>query len=608
MILLAWCLVAFAGVQAWRLAADWRRGAPAQVDWVAGLAAVPRRYLVDVHHVVAKKPEAARMHMVIAGGLLAATLLLLAGIVPVLRASRVYWFLIALAFGVAVAGALMVAKRRRPVRPKNLSGGKFNSLPVWLCAYAAGGFLAAIGVRFIGVPLAALGGFMLVAQVYNGPMRHAVAGALHLAAHPRPERFAGEAASGLAPAKLDDASALGVARVDDFAWNRLLGFDACIQCGRCEEACPAFAAEQPLNPKALIRDFCGAIRPGEYAGSPHPGIFAPGPILGRINAETLWSCTTCRACVAACPMMIEHVDAVIDLRRHQTLALGAAPGKSEATLAALRYAGNTGGHDPAARLDFAGGMELRILAEGEHAEILLWLGDGAFDARYGHSLRALIAVMQAAKLNFAVLGEAEQDSGDLARRLGDEAGFARLARANILVLQARRFGKIVTADPHALHVLRNEYPAYGGHFLVQHHTALIDELLDAGKLAVAAGKRVITYHDPCYLGRYNSEIEAPRRILERLGGGLVEMARYGKNSFCCGGGGGAPVTDIPGKKRIPDLRMEQATATGAAVVAVACPGCTAMLEGVVQPRAEIRDIAELVREALVVEARVLERA
>jgi len=196
----------------------------------------------------------------------------------------------------------------------------------------------------------------------------------------------------------------------------------------------------------------------------------------------------------------------------------------------------------------------------------------------------------------------------LARRLGDEAGFARLARANILVLQARRFGKIVTADPHALHVLRNEYPAYGGHFLVQHHTALIDELLDAGKLAVAAGKTVITYHDPCYLGRYNSEIEAPRRILERLGGGLVEMARYGKNSFCCGGGGGAPVTDIPGKKRIPDLRMEQAAATGAAVVAVACPGCTAMLEGVVQPRAEIRDIAELVREALVVEARVLERA
>ncbi len=609
MILLAWCLVVFAGVQAWRLGADWRRGAAARVDWVAGLAAVPRRYLVDVHHVVAKKPEAARMHMVIAGSLLAATvLLLLAGIVPPLRARHVYWLLVSLAFGFAVAGALLVASRRRPVRPANLSGGKFSSLPVWLCAYAAGGFLAAIGVGFIGVPLAAIGGFMLVAQVYDGPMRHALAGALHLAAHPRPARFAGAAASGLSPAPLDDPAALGVSKVEDFAWNRLLGFDACIQCGRCEEACPAFAAEQPLNPKALIQDFCGAIRPSAYTGSPHPGIAAPGPILGRIHAETLWSCTTCRACVEACPMMIEHVDAVIDLRRHQTLALGAAPGKSEAALAALRYTGNAGGHDPAARLDFAGGMDLRILAEGERAEILLWLGDGAFDARYGQSLRALIAILQAAKLDFAVLGETEQDCGDLARRLGDEAGFARLARENIAVLKARQFGRIVTADPHVLHVLRNEYPAYGGNFVVQHHTALIDELLEAGELKVKPGDVAVTYHDPCYLGRYNNEIEAPRRILQGLSENVVEMTRHAKDSFCCGGGGGAPVADIPGKRRIPDLRMEQAAATGAAVVAVACPGCTAMLEGVVQPRAQIRDIAELVRDAMVVEALMLERA
>jgi Fe-S oxidoreductase len=569
---------------------------------------MPKRYLVDVHHVVAKKPEAARMHMVIAGGVLGATVLLLAGIVPALRASHVYWFFVALAFGNAVAGALMVAARRRPVRPVNLSGGKFNSLPVWLCAYAAGGFLSAVGAGFIGVPLATLGGFMLVAQVYNGPMRHALAGALHLAAHPRPERFDNVTASALAPAPLDDAAALGVAAVEDFAWNRLLGFDACIQCGRCEEACPAFAAEQPLNPKALIQDFCAAIRPSEYSGSPHPGIAVPGPIFGRIHTQTLWSCTTCRACVAACPMMIEHVDAVIDLRRHQTLALGAAPGKSEAALSALRYAGNTAGQDPAARLDFAGGMDLRILAEGETADILLWVGDGAFDARYGQSLRALISILQAARLDFAVLGEAEQDCGDLARRLGDEAGFARLARANIGLLQTRKFGRIVTADPHALHVLRNEYPAYGGNFLVQHHTALIDELLETGRLALAPGDLAITYHDPCYLGRYNNEIDAPRRVLQRLGGSLVEMARHGKNSFCCGGGGGAPVTDIPGKRRIPDLRMEQAATTGAAIVAVACPGCTAMLEGVVQPRAEIRDIAELVRDALVVETRVLERA
>jgi Fe-S oxidoreductase len=605
MVLLAWLLLAYAAVQALRLADLWRQGKPAKVDWVVGLAAVPRRYLVDVHHIVAKKPQAARMHMVIAGGLLAATILLLFGIFPALRASRIYWFFVALAFGFAVAGALLVALRRWPAWPTNLSAGRFNLLPVWLACYAFGGFLAAVGAGIAGVPLAALGGVMLIRQLYYGPMRHALAGALHLAVHPRPERFAGAMASGLQPAALDNADALGVERIGDFSWNRLLGFDSCIQCGRCEEACPAFAVEQPLNPKALIQDFCAAMRPGdahEYAGSPHPGIIILGPILGQIHAETLWSCTTCRACVAACPMMIEHVDAVIDLRRHQTLAFGAAPGKSQAALSGLRYVGNPGGHDLSSRLDFAGGMDLRILTEGEHAEILLWLGDGAFDTRYGQTLRALIEILQVANLDFAVLGDAEQDCGDLARRLGDEAGFARLARENILVLQTRRFNRIVTADPHALHVLRNEYPGYGGNFSVQHHTALLDELLASGTLKVLLGDLAITYHDPCYLGRYNNEIESPRQILQRLTGNLVEMARHGKNSFCCGGGGGAPVTDISGKRRIPDLRMEQAAATGAAIVAVACPGCTAMLEGVVQPRAEIRDIAELVRDALLVES------
>jgi Fe-S oxidoreductase len=602
LVLLAWGMLALAVLQGLRLAAVWAQGQQARVNWLAGLAAVPRRYLVDVHHVVARKPAAARMHMVVAGGLVAGFLLLLLGALPGLRGLRVYWALVAAAFGVALFGAGLVAQRRRPARPAQLSGGKFLLLPVWIGAFAAGGFLGAVGAGGIGVPLAAIGGVMLVGQVFSGPMRHALAGALHLAAHPRPGRFAGEPESGIAALPLENPQALGVARIQDFAWNRLLGFDACIQCGRCEEACPAFAAGQPLNPKALIQDFCTAMRPGDalgYAGSGHPGIAAAGPILGRINPETLWSCTTCRACVAACPMMIEHVDAVIDLRRHETLARGAAPGKAGAVLAGLRYAGNPGGQDAAARLDCLAGLEVRVLPVGGVTDVLLWLGDGAFDARYGNTLRALVEVLRAAKLDFGVLGADEQDCGDLARRLGDEAGFARLARENIAALAARRYERIVTPDPHALHVLRNEYPGYGGHYVVQHHTQLIDELLAGGRLRVAAGAAAVTYHDPCYLGRYNDEIAAPRRILDRLTGNAVEMARHGKNSFCCGGGGGAPVTDIPAKRRIADLRMEQAAATGADIVAVACPGCTAMLEGVVPPRAEVKDIAELVRDALV---------
>jgi Fe-S oxidoreductase len=603
LVLLAWLLLAGVAVQVARLGLLWRRGAGASVDWLGGLRALPRRYLVDVHAVVARKPASSVMHQAIAGGLLTATGLLLLAAIPALFAAALYWLLIALAFAVALFGAVLVRRRRVPVRPASLSAGAFLTLPTYLGAYAAGGLIATLlpGVAgLLGVALAAFGGIGLVAQLTGGPMRHAVAGALHLAAHPRPARFAGGVASDLAPLDLD-APHLGVGTIDDFAWNRLLGFDACIQCGRCEEACPAFAAGQPLNPKALIQDFCAANRKDgtAYAGSPHPGIASPGPVLGVLHAETLWSCTTCRACVAACPMMIEHVDAVIDIRRNLTLEHGAAPGKADAVLAALRYAGNTSGLAPAQRLDFAAGLKLRVLAPGEAVDTLLWLGDGAFDRRYGATLRALIGIMRAAKLDFAVLGPAERDCGDLARRLGDEAGFAALATANVAMLGTMSFTRIVTADPHALHVLRQEYPAFGGHYTVVHHTALIDELITTNRITLApAIDTVITYHDPCYLGRYNGETAAPRRVLARLTGGAVEMARAGRASFCCGGGGGAPVTDIPGKQRIPDLRMEQARKTGASMVAVACPGCTAMLEGVIGPRPLVRDIAELVHEAL----------
>lgn len=610
LVLLAWVLLAGTVVQTMRLAAVWRRGATARVDWIAGLLALPSRYLVDVHAVVDRRPGAARMHQAIAGGLLAASALLVLGAIPALRGLAVYWVLVLLAFAVSIMGSVLVARRRRPVRPASLSGGAFNRLPVHLGSYAVGGFLAALGILsglailwVVGFVLAAWGGAMLVNGILTGPMRHTVAGALHLAVHPRQSRFAGEAASDLKP--LPDGM-FGAARVEDFAWNRLLGFDACIQCGRCEESCPAFASGQPLNPKALIQDLCAAMRPSEgvsYAGSPHPGLVGSGAVLGTIHPETLWSCTTCRACVASCPMMIEHVDAVIDMRRDLTLSHGAAPGKADAVLGELRHTGNSGGFSPERRLDFAAGSKLRVLGEGDATDLLLWLGDGAFDRRYGQTLRALVAIMETAGLDFAVLGTNESDCGDVARRLGDEAGFAALAQANVAILAARRFRRIVTADPHALHVLRREYPAFGGHYDVVHHTALIDELIGDGRLRLERSDTAITYHDPCYLGRYNGETEAPRRILAHLTSEMAEMERHGRTSFCCGGGGGAPVTDIPGKSRIPDLRMDQARDTGAAIVAVACPGCTSMLEGVVGQRPIVRDIAELVHEAMVAPAR-----
>ncbi|MGE8489471.1 MAG: (Fe-S)-binding protein, partial [Paraburkholderia nemoris] len=235
-------------------------------------------------------------------------------------------------------------------------------------------------------------------------------------------------------------------------------------------------------------------------------------------------------------------------------------------------------------------------------DVLLIAGEGAFDMRYQRTLRALIKVLNRAGIDYAVLGGVETDTGDTARRLGDEATFQQLAQRLIGTLSQYSFRKIVTADPHVLHSLRNEYRALGGFYEVQHHTALIEELVSSGKLspkAVAAfADRKITYHDPCYLGRYNGETEAPRRLLKSIGIKVVEMERNGMRGRCCGGGGGAPLTDIPGKKRIPDIRIDDARTIGAEIVAVGCPNCTAMLEGVVGPRPEVLDVAELVAAAL----------
>jgi N,N-dimethylglycine/sarcosine dehydrogenase ferredoxin subunit len=606
----------------WR-ARLWFTGRAAPLDWLGPLK-LPRRYLVDVHHVVARDRYAARMHMLAAGGFVAAVLLIL--LVHVIGIEREWLAALLLVACVIMAlGALMVAMRRWETRTTHLSGGAFERLPYALFAFGFFFALASAPQAGLGYPIEwqDIGGFLLLvigawgcwelfAGMSIGPMRHALAGALHLAFHPRAARFtAGAPEAALRPLPLD-APKLGSETPADFRWNQLLSFDACVQCGRCEAACPAFAAEQPLNPKKLIQDLANALAPGtdsRYAGNPHPGRAMGQARGGRaqaligddamIHPDTLWSCTTCRACVYECPMMIEHVDAVIDLRRFQTLELGAAPGKAADALAELREADNPGGRPLAGRLDWAADLALPLLSQKRQTDVLLWLGDGAFELRNQRTLRALVKLLRRAGIDFAVLGEEERDCGDLARRLGDEATFQDLARRNVATLSQYRFARIVTADPHVLHSLKNEYPAFGGRYEVIHHTTFLATLVDDKRLALAGpltGR--VTYHDPCYLGRYNGEIESPRAILSALGVDYVEMERYGFRSSCCGGGGGAPLTDVPGKRRIPDIRMDHARATGAATVAVACPNCAVMLEGVVGQRPVVADIAELLLAAV----------
>lgn len=605
----------------------WRRGRASKVDLLGGLLAMPKRYMVDLHHVVARDKYIANTHVATALGFVLSALLAIVVHGFGLQ-SRILGYALLLASTLMFVGAIfMYLRRRNP--PARLSKGPWMRLPKSLMAFSVSFFLVTLPVA--GILPADFGGWLLAAllsvgvlwgvsemffgMTWGGPMKHAFAGALHLAWHRRAERFGGGRSTGLKPLDLSDKTApLGVEKPKDFTWNQLLGFDACVQCGKCEAACPAFAAGQPLNPKKLIQDMVVGLAGGtdaKFAGSPYPGkpVGEHGgnphqPIVnGLVDAETLWSCTTCRACVEECPMMIEHVDAIVDMRRHLTLEKGATPNKGAEVLENLIATDNPGGFAPGGRLNWAADLNLPLLSDKGSCDVLFWVGDGAFDMRNQRTLRAFVKVLKAAKVDFAVLGLEERDSGDVARRLGEEATFQLLATRNIQTLAKYSFKRIVTCDPHSFHVLKNEYGAFNGNYRVQHHSTFMAELIGEGALNLGQHKGTsVTYHDPCYLGRYNGEYEAPRQVLRALGIEVKEMQRSGFRSRCCGGGGGAPITDIPGKQRIPDMRMDDIRETGAELVAVGCPQCTAMLEGVVEPRPLIKDIAELVADALLEDA------
>jgi Fe-S oxidoreductase len=633
-----WLAVTALAVGTARRAALWRRGRAAPVAW-RGLLAIPKRYFVDLHDVVAREPAVARAHVAVAGGALACLALVAVNDGLRLRLAVLDVALLACA-ALMLAGAFMMARRRRQAAvAARVSRGPWTRLPWTLAVGAAGiGALAAaalwheqVAPWWAALCVLALGAGaaeLALGIGLAGPMKHAVAGLLHLGLHPRPERFrrqevgpaAQRPASALKPLALE-RDAPGVAKPIDLAWNRLLSFDACVQCGKCEAACPAYAAGQPLNPKKLVQDLVIGMAGGSdasYHGNAYPGrelgrhAGAPDqPVVpGLVEAETLWSCTTCRACVQACPMLIEHVDLVVDLRRNLTLAGGTVPNKGGEVLAALRETDTQGRYPLSARYHWAADLGLPLSEPQQPVEWLLLAGEAGFDMRGQKTLRALVQSMKAGGIVPAILGAAETDCGDVARRLGDEAGYQRLARQLIATLWVRPAANLVTADPHLLHALRNEYPLLDGAWSrrlaegrtrVWHHTELLADLLERGALKPAAGPQAaptVTLHDPCYLGRYNGQTEAPRRALKAIGIKVVEMERSGMNARCCGGGGGAPTTDIPGKRRIPDIRMDDARATGADIVAVACPQCTAMLEGVVGKRPEVLDVAELVARAV----------
>ncbi len=611
----------------------WRAGQPDQVDLIAGLMAMPKRYLHDLHDVVERDKYMSKTHAATGGGFVLSIALILLVHLAGIDSQILAWALL-FALALMFVGAIFVLKRRLDP-PSRISKGAWMRLPKSLLAFssafiiltlpAAGILPEGTGGWVLTLILSAvilLGlGEMLFGMTWGGPMKHAFAGALHLAFHRRQERFGGGRSTGLKPVDLSQngqtLDILGVSKPKDFKWNQLLGFDACVQCGKCEAVCPAFAAGQPLNPKKLIQDMVVGLAGGtdaKYAGSPYPGKEVgqakggPDQIItnGLVDPETLWSCTTCRACVEECPMMIEHVDAIVDMRRFLTMEKGDTPNKGAEVLDNIIATDNPNGYSPASRVNWAADQNLPLMSDVKQADVLFWVSDGAFDMRSQRILRAFVKLMKAANVDVAILGDEELDSGDVARRLGDDAAFQSLAKRNLEILSQYSFKKIVTTDPHAYHCLRNEYGDFGSDALegveVLHHTTFLNQLVQAGALKLEAfNGGTVTYHDPCYLGRYNGEYEAPRELLRSLGIEVAEMERSGFRSRCCGGGGGAPITDIPGERRIADMRMEDVNSTGAELVAVGCQQCTAMLEGVVEPRPEVKDIAEILVDQLIEE-------
>jgi len=418
---------------------------------------------------------------------------------------------------------------------------------------------------------------------------------------------------------IETAEHFGLAKVDQLTWKQELDLATCTECGRCQSHCPAFNTGKPLSPKLFITD----LRDGWYAqareqapppsywttqGEKAPAAEAPrdGQLLDwSVLEETLWSCTTCGACVEECPVLIEHVPAIVEMRRSLVLEESRLPKEARTALESMEQRGNPFGMAADTRMRWADGLEVPLLADNPDAEYLYWVGCAtAFDESNWPIARATVAILKAAGISFAILGQEEICNGDPARRLGNEYLFQTQAEQVVNKLQARSVRKVIATCPHCFNTLANEYPDLGGTYEVIHHTQLFAQLLEEGRIKLKQPLQTgaLTYHDPCYLGRWNGEYDAPRKVLQAIPGAqLVEMKRTRNEAMCCGAGGGRIFMEENRGERINRVRVKQAEETGATTAALACPFCATMFtEGISSQEMPLksRDIAVLVAESM----------
>jgi Fe-S oxidoreductase len=420
----------------------------------------------------------------------------------------------------------------------------------------------------------------------------------------------------LKPVDLADETAtkFGVTDIDDFSWKQLLNGYTCTECGRCTSVCPANTTGKLLDPRKIFVDM--RARTMEKAPLLVAGAGVEGgvreDVLGHqlldnfITEQELWACTTCMACVQECPVMIEHVDAIVDMRRGLVLNESRFPDELKTTFSNLERNYTPWGFGHATRAEWAEGLGIPLMAEKRTADVLFWVGcAGSYDARYRKVSRAFAQLMQIAGVDFAILGTEEKCNGDPARRMGNEYLAQTLMAENIATLNGYGVKKIVVTCPHCLQSLGKEYKQFGGDYEVVHHSTFLQELIRERKLDLSGERRAtITFHDPCYLGRYNNEYEAPREVLNSIGGvRQVEMPRSHDRSFCCGAGGGRMWMEEREGTRVNNERTDEALAVSPDVIGTGCPFCMTMLTDGVKDRdaaerVAVKDIAELVLEAV----------